>query len=102
MPSVFVINRSSHDYSGAERWGTIKFLSSGPVNRYATNKMYRMFKEVLRDSNSDDYILLTGLTVMSVIATAVFALKHQRLNLLIFRPDNHSYVERRMVLENDL
>ena len=101
MPKVYVINRSAHDYSGAERWGDIAFLSEGPVNRYATNKIYRMSKEVLAKSNPDDYILLTGLTVMAVIASAIFAVRHKRLNLLIFRPNSHSYVERRMVLDDD-
>ena len=97
---IYVINRASHDYSGAERWGELVYLSDGPVNRYATNKIYRTFEDVLSESSPEDYIILTGLTVMSSIATAIFAHKHSRLNLLIFRPNTHTYAERRLVLKN--
>ena len=97
---IYVINRAAHDYSGAERWGKLVYLSDGPVNRYATNKIYRAFEDVLSESSPEDYILLTGLTVMSSIATAIFAHKHSRLNLLIFRPNTHTYAERRLVFKN--
>lgn len=97
---IYVINRASHDYSGAERWGELVYLSDGSVNRYATNKIYRIFEDVLSESSPNDYILLTGLTVMSSIATAIFAHKHSQLNLLIFRPNTHTYAERRLVFKN--
>ena len=100
LPTVWVINRSAHDYSGAARWGNIKWMTSGPVNRYATGKIFRMLNEPLRQSRANDYILLTGLTVMACIACSIFALRHKRLNLLIYRPDTNTYVERRMNLED--
>ena len=100
LPNVWVINRSAHDYSGAERWGNVKFMSEGPVNRYATGKIFRMLNDALRESQQNDYILLTGLTVMACIACSIFALRHKHLNLLIFRPATHTYVERRMNLED--
>ena len=100
LPNVWVINRSAHDYSGAERWGNVRYLTDGPVNRYATGKIFRLLNEPLRESGKNDYILLTGLTVMACIACSIFALRHKRLNLLIFRPATHTYVERRMNLED--
>lgn len=100
MPTVWVINRSAHDYSGAAQWGNVAFMSDGPVNRYATGKIFRVLNEPLKKSQPNDYILLTGLTVMACIACSIFALKHKKLNLLIFRPATHTYVERRMNLED--
>ena len=100
MPTVWVINRSAHDYSGAARWGNVKHMTEGPVNRYNTGKIFRMLHEPLKTSKANDYILLTGLTVMACIACAIFALRHKKLNLLIFKPQNHTYVERRMDLED--
>lgn len=97
--TVWVINRSAHDYSGAERWGTVKCLTNGPINRYATGKIFRLLNEPLKGSKKDDYILLTGLTVMACIACSIFALRHKCLNLLIYRPANNSYVERKMNLD---
>ena len=99
-PTVWVINRSSHDYSGAERFGTVRVLSDGPVNRYATGKIFRAFAFSLRESKPSDYILLTGLTVMACIACSIFAVKHKTLNMLIFKPATHTYCERRMDLHD--
>jgi len=98
MPNVYIINRASHDYTEAEKYGNIVYLSEGSINRYATNKIYRQFNEILKDSSPDDYILLTGLTVMTSIACSIFAVKHGRLNLLIFRPNTFTYAERRLII----
>ena len=81
---VFVINDSCHDYSEAESFGTITFLSTGKINKLATAKMYREFGAKLKDSSKEDFILLSGLTIMSVIACCLFVKMHNRLNLLIF------------------
>ena len=84
MTKVFVINKGGHDFSSARRFGTLVFLSEGSTSKFATNKIYRSFVRKLNDSKPGDFILITGLTVMSSIACAIFARKHGRLNLLIF------------------
>ena len=96
MARVFVVNKSSHDFSAAEPYGTIIFLSEGPMNRYATNNMCRQFEEGLKDSEPEDYIVPCSLNVMNSIACAIFAHKHGRLNLLLFKEG--TYIERNHVL----
>jgi len=101
-PTVWIVNKGAHDHSDANRFGKIEYLSEGMVNRYSTNVMYREFYPKLAKSSPDDYILPTGLTIMSVIACSIFAMLHKRLNLLIYKAsrsgDGH-YVERKMILE---
>jgi len=94
---VFIVNRSSHDFSAAELFGDIAFLSSGPMNRYACNNMYREFSKVMEDSRKGDYIVPCSLNVMNSIACAIFAKKHGRLNLLLFRSGD--YIERNLIIE---
>ena len=96
MTKVFIVNKSAHDFSEAEPYGDIIFLSEGPMNRYATNNMHRKFNEILKDSTKEDYIVPCSLNVMNSIACAVFALKHGTLNLLLFK--NGSYIERNLIL----
>lgn len=98
MPTVYVINRSSHDFSDAERYGRLEFLTEGSVNRFATANMVRIFADSLKNSQAEDYILPTGLNIMTVIACVVFALKHKALNLLLFKRvgPKGSYVARNM------
>jgi len=99
MTKVYIINRGGHDHSDAERFGELVFLSQGSINRYAASQIYRQFVDALRDSHSDDYILITGLSVMSSIACAIFSRLHGRLNLLLYRGGNGKYVERKLVID---
>jgi hypothetical protein len=85
MSNVYIVNKSSHDFSAARRYGEIVFLSEGPMNRYETNNMMRMFKEVMKNSGPSDYIVLCSLNVMNSIACAIFSHLHGRLNLLLFK-----------------
>lgn len=89
---VFVINRGGHDYSDAERYGDLVFCTDGPVAKFNTSQMVRTFSEQMADSADDDYILLTSLSTMCSVACGVYAVRHGRLNLLLFK--DGAYVER--------
>ena len=93
---VFVVNKSSHDFGPADKYGKVKFLSEGSMNRYATNSMVRLFEEAMKDSEPTDYIVPCSLNVMNSIACAIFAHKHGRLNLLLYK--DGIYIERNHVL----
>lgn len=93
---VYIINKSSHDYSPATKFGDIVFLSEGPMNRYGTNNMCRLFAEKMKDSTEKDYIVPCSLNVMNSVACAIFAHKHGKLNLLLFKEG--IYIERNHVL----
>lgn len=96
MKKVFIVNKSSHDFSAATKFGDIIFLSEGPMNRYATNNMVRQFDIQLETSSPEDYIVPCSLNVMNSLACAIFAHKHGRLNLLLFKDGD--YIERNHVL----
>ena len=103
VASVYIVNKGSHDHSDAERFGTLVYLSEGSINRYSTNSMFREFYPILKKSGPEDYILPTGLTIMSNIACAIFACLHDRLNLLIYKASRSGgpgrYVQRSMVFD---
>ena len=96
MAKVYIVNKSSHDFSQASNYGELVFLSEGPVNRYATNSMHRMFSEAMAESSAFDYIVPCSLNVMNSIACAIFASKHGKLNLLLYKQGD--YLERNLVL----
>jgi len=99
MPTVYVVNKSSHDFSAAERFGRLEFLSEGSRDRYAVNNIYRDFYETLSKSKPEDYILICGLTIMNCIACSIFTAMHNRLNLLLFRKND--YLERNLIIKKD-
>ena len=93
---VFVVNRSGHDFSKADKFGDITFLSEGKIDPNQVTKMYREFVEAMKDSSPEDYLVITGLSIMSSVASACLAYKHGRINFLIFRDGN--YEERTLLL----
>lgn len=96
MTKIYVVNRGGHNHEDAKRFGEIIFLSEGLMNRYAVTQIYRQFATILRDSEPEDYILVTGLTIMNSIACSIFSRLHGRLNLLLYKSssDGGRYVER--------
>lgn len=97
MAKVFIVNKSTHDFKAAKKYGKLTYLSKGPINRYSTTNMIRMFEEVMKDSKGEDYIVPCSLNVMNALACALFAHKHGCLNLLLFK--DGSYIERNHVFE---
>jgi hypothetical protein len=96
MPKVYIVNKSNHDFSAAKKYGDLVFLSEGPMNRYSTNNMMRVFTERMKNSKPSDHIVPCSLNVMNSIACAIFARRHGTLNLLLFKEG--SYIERNHVL----
>jgi len=96
MRKVFIVNKSAHDFAPAKEYGELVFMSEGPMNRYSTNNMHRVFTDCMKDSGPEDFIVPCSLNVMNIIAGAVFARKHGRLNLLLFKEGE--YIERNLVI----
>ncbi len=93
--TVFVVNKSAHDFSRAEDYGELRFVTEGKLNRFGTNDMHRQASEVLKGSKSDDFIVPCSLNVLNLIVCATFAVMHGKLNLLLFK--GGYYLERNIV-----
>ena len=89
MPKVYVLNRGAHDYSKASHFGTLVYVSDGMLAKLSTGVMFRMLQDAFKDSSPDDYILLSSLTTLCVVACSMFAVKHGKVNLLIFSGDDY-------------
>ncbi len=99
MNKVFIANKSPHDFSGALKYGELVFVTEGKLNRFNANDMLRASMDVLKDSSPDDHIVLCSLNVLNSVLCSAFAVKHKRLNLLLF--NKGEYIERNLVFEDD-
>lgn len=97
MPKVYVPNKGAHDYSAAERFGRLVYCTEGTLQKYNTSQMVRELSAAMVGSTADDFIMLTSLSTLCSVACAIFAKKHGRINLLIFKDDD--YVCRKIVLQ---
>lgn len=98
LRKVYVPNKGSHDLSAAEKFGELIFITESYVNRYAVGTVVRAVEQQMQDASADDYILVTGLPVLNMIAAAVFAHKFGRLNLLLHKQQTGEYIVREMLL----
>lgn len=97
MPRVYVLNKGGYDYSAAERFGMLVYCTDGPLKKHDINQMVRLLVVALEDSERDDYIILTSLASLCALACALFAVQHNRLNLLIYK--NGQYYEHHTILK---
>lgn len=97
---VYVVAKGFHSWSAAAEHGELVFLSTEPVGRTAVSNMLREFLPKMADSEPEDYIVITGLSVMCSIVCVIFALKHRRLNLLLFDAAGDKYVKRTVMLDS--
>ena len=102
MLKVYIINKGCHDFSMAEKYGQLVYMTKGRYDILAVGKMYRVFQEKMKGSKSSDLILICGPATMSAVACSMFAAKHGRLNLLVYLTTTSGggyYKKRTIVLE---
>ena len=95
VSKVYIINDSGHDYKEAEKYGELTYLTRGKVASYATNQHYRTFAEIMSDASPNDYILVTSLASMNLIAGWIIGILGFPLNMLLFK--DNTYVVRRLM-----
>lgn len=98
MKKVFCVNKGPYDYGAAETFGELVFCTEGTVDKYDIAQMFRELDKALEQSSPDDYLLITSLTSLCSVACAIFAERHHRLNLLIFR--NGGYSSRSIIINS--
>jgi hypothetical protein len=98
---VFIPNRGAkHDFSPAKEFGELVFVSDGYVPVFKTGYIYRLWTEALQHSEPTDYIVICSLNIICSIGTGIFAYKHGRMNLLVYRPKQNKYEARIHILED--
>jgi len=98
---VYIPNKSIHDFSAAEKFGDLVFLSEGNISKYKTSRIYRNFIEKLKESKEDDYLMISGLTILNIIASLIMYSLHGKVNLLMFKGTRKEkyYIERVIKME---
>jgi len=104
MSKVLIVNKGCHDYSKAEEFGELVVMSDGQFSRFATGKIYRQFQKYIALSEADDYLLVSGLTIMTAIAVGMLAARHGKVNLLLHNQNpgqEEVYVKRTINFKED-
>jgi hypothetical protein len=84
-PVVYVPNRGAHDYEDAKQYGELRFLTSGVIERYRTNTIYRTLMQGMEDAQEGDFLLVSSLSILNAIIAGILARKFGKINFLLFR-----------------
>ena len=101
MKKVFVPNKSGHDFSSAEKYGKLIFLTEGRIHHlFALNSLYRTMHDGMKDAEEGDYLLVSSLSTLNSIATGILVQRFSKVNYLLFSQSKGEYVERNIDFSN--
>lgn len=98
---VFVPNDLYHDYSPAESYGYLIFLTRGEINRFEVSQIFQSVQHALAEANDYDYLVMSSMPVITSLASAILAMKFRKLNLLQYHGKQQRYIERTIVFPNE-
>lgn len=93
---VYILGDGGHDYSDAERFGTLVFLNIPRHARWDIARLSDELKEGLKDANKEDLFIVSHLASHCCVATAWLVEWFGTVNFLIYRKDK--YEEHKLVL----
>jgi len=99
MPKVYVLIDGGQDYSDALRYGNVQFCLEAPPKRSDVSQMFRELKVALADAQPDDMILISGLTSLCCVATAILADRFGEVHYLLYQ--GGVYKKHDLILTND-
>lgn len=94
MAKVYILNNTIHDYSKAKRYGKLVDVTKGKVPIFKTSTVRATLEEGLADFTEDDYLLLAGPTILSVMASVILFNKFETVKFLVFDAKQQDYVVR--------
>lgn len=99
-PRVFVTNEGRHDFSKAEQYGKIVYITEGDVPVYSIDRLFFNIKEKLFDLTENDFILLSGSNIICSITMAAAICISPVIKLLIFKAKQEEYLIRKINLKD--
>jgi len=90
-PRVYIPNLGFHDYTKAQKWGKLVFLTRGTVDRFEVGKIARSCADAMAEAESDDYLMITSLSVINSIASGILSRRFGRVNFLLHDPRIDDY-----------
>lgn len=99
MARVYVSNHNEqHDYSKAQRFGTVMPVTTGTVNIFRPQRTLVAMCENLKGITDEDYVLFSGNAVSGLLIVTAVMHKVRILNLLIFNAREDDYILHRLDL----
>ena len=92
---VYISNLNKlHDYSSAEHFGTMTTVTAGNFPVFKTGRLIEEIVGSLIESSQDDYLLVSGSSIIAALSMAVWLTMHEKVNILLFDRTEDMYTVR--------
>lgn len=93
MSRVFVTNYAGHDLSASEKYGEVISLTRGYISFGSLDRVNYTIAEKLTQYNvtEDDYLLLSGISIICIMAAMIWYNKFKKVKLLVWDPPTKDY-----------
>ena len=96
MAKVYVVNNANHDYSKAEQYGELMYVTRGKLPIFKTSTVRAMLEKGLVKFTKDDYLLISGPAIVNIIAATILYNKFDIVKFLVFDAKQQDYVVRHL------
>ena len=96
MAKVYVVNNTSHDYSKAEQYGELVYVTKGKLPIFKTNTVRAILEKGLVKFTKDDYLLISGPAIVNIMAATILHNKFDTVKFLIFDAKQQDYAVRHL------
>lgn len=80
---VYVTNFAGHDYTQAEKWGELYWITKGYISFHSLDRVKYRVCESVQSSEPEDWLLLSGIPMICVVATSYWMWKHNKCKMLV-------------------
>ena len=96
MAKVYVVNNANHDYSKAEQYGELVYVTRGKIPIFKTSTVRAMLEKGLVKFTKDDYLLISGPAIVNIMAATILFNKFDTVKFLVFDAKQQDYVVRHL------
>jgi len=100
MPKVYILNRSGHDFSSAEKFGELKFVNEGHYNIFNIGAVVTLLRNNLISpfKVEEDFLVMSGSPMVAAIAFSLLIPMKGSVNVLLFDAKQKVYTNRTITL----
>ena len=89
--TAWLTNLAGHDYTKLEVYGTVRPITKGYVNFQSLDRVKYDVVSALSEYHPNDYLALSGVSVIGVIAAVEIFRRYDTVNILNYDKDTQEY-----------
>jgi hypothetical protein len=92
--NVWIVNDGGHDFTDAAKYGKLVSLTTGNINVFNVDRLQCSLAKALDIYKPADFLLLTGSTIINVLAVGIVLKQHGFAQILLYNAKDRNYIPR--------